>query len=176
MRAITSPINIISATVNLLPRILLQSVQAVWTLPFIWGRSLSMRSSPRFSEVVPQYTQGCRMYSKTSSEVKSQASIFLYAWRRKVARPLCVLFQRFCRAETFALRSSEREDHLSLRLSLPIFRSLWHGLHSYAKPSGRLFSRWKFSGFAGSSFLQRKQVRYIIAALYMPHTLGQGGK
>lgn len=177
MRATASPMIIISGTVNLFPRMILQSPQAVCTFPFTWGRALSILSSPRFSDVVPQYTHGWRIYSSISSAVRSQASILWYAFLRWVARPLWVWFHLFIRAFRSSFCSGVSADHLSFRRSLPFFRPLWHGLHSYDKPRGRDFSRWKFSGFAGRSFLQRKHVRYIIhRTIYAPHIMGQGGK
>jgi hypothetical protein len=75
---------IISSTVNLSPRIKLQSVQAVCTLPFIWGRLLSILSKPLLSVTVPQYTQGCVMYANISSAVKLHSSTRWYAFRKYV--------------------------------------------------------------------------------------------
>lgn len=164
MRATASPMTIISETVNLFPLMILQSPQAVWTFPFMWGRALSILSSPRFADVVPQYTHGWIMYSRISSAVRSQASILWYAFLRWVARPLWVWFHLFIRALRNSFCSGVSADQRSLRRSRPFLRSLWHDLHSYDKPRGRDFSRWKFSGVASSEFLQRKQVRYIMTA------------
>ena len=140
MSAITFPISIISGTVNLAPRTMLQSVQAVCTFPFMCGRSLSIRSRPRLTEVVPQYTQGLMMYSSISAELRSHASTRWYAFLRKVARPLCVCCQRFCLAIRRDFPSGLSADQRSFRRSRPFLRALWHGLHSYDKPSGRDFS------------------------------------
>lgn len=174
MFAITFPISIISWTVNLSPRTMLQSVQAVCTLPFMCGKELSIRSRPRLTEVVPQYAHGFRMYSSISAALKSHSSTRWYAFLRNVARPLCVCPQRFCLALRRALCSGLSADQRSLRRSRPFLRSLWHGLHSYDKPRGRDFSLWKFSGVASRFVLHRKQVRYIMSALYTVRTKGQG--
>lgn len=174
MPAMTFPMSIISGTVNLSPRTMLQSVQAVCTLPFMWGKALSIRSSPRLTEVVPQYTQGLRIYSSISPALRSHASTRWYAFLRKVARPLCVCAQRFCVDFRKSLFSGLSADQRSFRRSRPFFRSLWHGLHSYDKPSGRDFSLWKFSDVASRFLLHRKQVRYIMAILYTARTKEQG--
>lgn len=164
MSAITFPISIISWTVNLLPRTMLQSVQAVCTLPFMCGKALSIRSKPLLTEIVPQYTHGSTMYSNISAALRSHSSTRWYAFLRNVARPLCVCCQRFCLALRSAFRSGLSSDQRSLRRSRPFLRSLWHGLHSYDKPSGRDFSLWKFSRVASRFALHRKQVRYIMSA------------
>jgi len=153
---------IISSTVNLSPRIKLQSVQAVCTLPFIWGRLLSILSKPLLSVTVPQYTQGCVMYANISSAVKLHSSTRWYAFRKYVARPRCVLpyFNILALRNTFC--SGVNAPHRSFRRSRPFLRALWHSLHSYDKPRGRDFSRWKFSGLASKERVQRKQVRCVI--------------
>lgn len=162
MRATVAPSSFISGTVNRSPRMMLHSVQAVWTLPLMWGWLLSIRSRPLLAVTVPQYTQGCKMRASISSAVKSHASILWYALRKNVARPRCDWFQRRIRAFRSSFCSDVNALQRSLRLSRPFFRSLWQLLHSYDKPSGRLFSRWKFSGVASKERKQRKQVRDII--------------
>lgn len=174
MSAITFPISIISGTVNLSPRTMLQSVQAVCTLPFMWGKALSIRSRPRLTEVVPQYTQGLTIYSSISAALRSHSSTRWYAFLRKVALPFCVWPHRLMRALRNSFCSELSADQRSFRRSRPFLRALWHGLHSYDKPSGRDFSLWKFSGVASRFLLHRKQVRYIMSALYMARTKGQG--
>ncbi len=158
------PMIIISSTVNLSPRIKLQSVQAVCTLPFIWGKLLSILSNPRLSVTVPQYAQGCVIKTSISSAVKSHSSIRWYAFRRYVARPRCVCPYRSIRALRNTFCSGVSAPQRSLRRSRPFLRSLWHSLHSYDKPSGRDFSRWKFSGLATKERVQRKQVRCVITS------------
>jgi len=156
------PMIIISSTVNLSPRIKLQSVQAVCTLPFIWGRLLSILSNPLLSVTVPQYTQGCVINSNISNAVKSHSSTRWYAFRKYVARPRCVRPYLTILALRNAFCSGVNAPQRSLRRSRPFLRSLWHSLHSYDKPKGRDFSRWKFSGLASKERVQRKQVRYVI--------------
>jgi hypothetical protein len=153
---------IISSTVNLSPLIKLQSVHAVCTLPLICGKLLSIRSNPLLSVTVPQYTQGCVINSNISSDVKSQSSIRWYAFRKYVARPRCVRPYRNILSLRNTFCSGVSALQRSFRRSRPFLRSLWHSLHSYDKPNGRDFSRWKFSGVASKERMQRKQVRCVI--------------
>jgi hypothetical protein len=154
---ITFPIFCISAKVNLSPRAKLHGAHDGATFPLMWGRSLLMRSSPLGLSVVPQWTQGCTIRDRTSPTARSQASILLYAWRKKTARPLSVRPYFNCLARTFSFCSGDIFHHLSDLLSRPSRLSRWQALHSYASPSTRDLSRRNISGDASISRLHRLQ-------------------
>lgn len=156
---ITAPMRSISMAVNLSPLAKLHAAQAGLVFDFICGMALSILSNPLGLSLVPQYTQGLRIISKTSAVVMSHSSIFLYALRKDIARPLSLLPYRSCLALFLSRCSGVIRAYLSGLLSLPAFRLRWHGLHSYAKPRGREASRKKTSDVAGKRWLHLLQKR-----------------
>lgn len=149
----TAPMRCISSNVKRSPRATLHGKHDGATLPLVCGRELSMRSSPRGRSVVPQCTQGFKIKASTSPEVRSQASVRWYAFRRKIARPLSVLPYRFLRSMVASRCSGVRLLHLSLRRSRPAFLARWHNLHSYESPEGRVLSPRKNSRVSGNTAL-----------------------